>query len=236
MQNSCINISERLKAIADFVREGSVVADIGTDHAFLPIYLLQKGKINSAVAVDINEGPLEIAKKHLKEFELSDKVKTFISNGLKKVEPGSVDDIVIAGMGGELIAEILNNSKWVKNRRYRLVLQPMTRPEALRKFLFENCFEIKNEKTVCEANKLYTIIVAEFTGIKRVFSESDLYIGELSENSDDVTVSFLRKTVKSLSFAYKGAVIRKEREKAEIIYNVCKDICGLIGEDVDDYC
>lgn len=231
-----INISERLKAVADFVRDGSVVADVGTDHAFLPIYLLQSGKIDSAVAVDINDGPLNIAKNHLKEQNLSDKVDTFISNGLENIAPNSVDDIVIAGMGGELIAEILGNAAWVKNMRYRLILQPMTRPEALRKFLFENCFEIRAEKAICEGDKLYTIIMAEYTGIQKDFSDSDIYIGSLNRNTDEVSTDFLKKTLKSLSYAYKGAVIQGDKDRAEKINNVCKDICNVTGENVDDYC
>lgn len=236
MQNFCINISERLRAIADLVREGSVLADVGTDHAFLPIFLLQNDKISSAVAVDINEKPLKIAKEHIEEHGLADRIETFISNGLENVTPKSVDDIVIAGMGGEIIAEILGNCSWIKDHHYHLILQPMTRPEALRKFLYENGFEIKCEKALCEGNKLYIIILAVFSGENANFSDSDTYIGKLSENNDKDTILFLKKTLKSLSFVHKGAVAQADEAKAEKVYDICKNICKLTGGNVDEYC
>ncbi|MBQ4515162.1 MAG: SAM-dependent methyltransferase, partial [Clostridia bacterium] len=102
------NMTPRLLAIADCVTKGSTIADIGTDHAYIPIYLMQKGIIKKAYAMDINEGPISRAEDNILKFKMDDKIVTRLSDGLKKLELGEADEIVIAGMGGILISEILD--------------------------------------------------------------------------------------------------------------------------------
>ena len=121
-----INLDKRLLCVASFVRCGSRAADIGTDHAYIPVYLLQNGISPSAIAADLREMPLKNAGKTIAQFSLTDKIQTVLSDGLEKIDKDSCDDIIIAGMGGLLISEILSSVCWVFDKKYRLILQPMS--------------------------------------------------------------------------------------------------------------
>ena len=161
------NISARLLAVAELTREGSFVADVGTDHAYLPIYLCAKGKIRGAVASDINRGPLDRAEINVKEYALEDKIALCLTNGLDGIDIYAPDDILICGMGGELIAEIINKAEWTKNKNIRLILQPMTKQEHLRRYLLTTGFEIIAESYSFAEGKYYVTVVAEYTGASR---------------------------------------------------------------------
>ena len=139
-------LDKRLLLCASFVRENCTLADIGTDHAYLPIWLVKNGIINSALACDINEGPLNSGKADVDRFELSDKITLRLSDGLKNVNENEADDIVIAGMGGELITKILSECEWAKTKGKHFILQPMTKCEVLISWLCENGFEIIEQK------------------------------------------------------------------------------------------
>ena len=121
-----IILSKRLSTAASFVRSGAVCADIGTDHSYVPIHLVLSGIVNKAIASDVNEGPTLIAKENVKKYGLDDKIIVRTANGLDGIEEYKPTDILICGMGGELISEILNRSEYVKNNEVRLILQPMT--------------------------------------------------------------------------------------------------------------
>ena len=140
------SLDSRLSLCASFVRDGVKIADIGTDHAYLPIWLLLNGKIESALACDINEGPLNSGKADVLRYDLSDKITLRLSDGLENVEECEADDIIIAGMGGELISRILSDCSWAKNKEKRFILQPMTKCEVLIKWLYESGFEIIEQK------------------------------------------------------------------------------------------
>lgn len=165
-----IELTARLKATAEYVRHGSVVADIGTDHAYVPVYLIQNGIISKAYAGDINEGPLQNARKTIEE-NCIEGITLLQSDGLEKISPHSVDDIVIAGMGGELIFEILKKVQWCKNKKYNFSLQPMTREEELRKNLYREGYAIKDETLVREKDKLYTVMNVSYTGVEKDISD-----------------------------------------------------------------
>jgi tRNA (adenine22-N1)-methyltransferase len=149
-----------LAAIAEFVRVGASVCDVGTDHAFLPCYLAKRGWEN-LYASDINENPLNYARTRIKKYGFSDKITAVKSDGLLDVPP--CEDVVIAGMGGELIAEIVAKIPF-KNENLRLILQPMTRIGDLRSGLEQSGFEIMTEKTAREKNRTYTVIYAKYSG------------------------------------------------------------------------
>ena len=170
-------ISKRLRAAADFVRAGAFVADVGTDHAYLPIYLAKTGKIRGGVASDINEGPYLCAKKNIAAEGLSDILTACHTAGLSGIEEFSPTDIMVCGMGGELIASILDGAPWVKNGKIKLILQPMTHPEILRKYLLDSGFNIKDEKIVHE-DKLYVVLSAEYSGISESYTEAELLLGK----------------------------------------------------------
>ncbi|MCT1226061.1 tRNA (adenine-N(1))-methyltransferase [Lactococcus lactis] len=157
-----IKLSKRLKAVADYVDNGARLADIGSDHAYLPTYLMQKALINFAVAGEVVKGPFEIAKNHVSEAYLSDRIQVRLANGLGAIEnTDKIDTIVIAGMGGILISEILEAGKEKLSHVKRLILQPNNHEESLRQWLVNHQFVIKNEEILLEAGKFYEIIVAE---------------------------------------------------------------------------
>lgn len=155
-------LSDRLQAIADFVLPDESIADIGTDHGFVPIVLLESGRVPFAVLSDINEGPVEKAKSHLAEHSIPEsRYALRHGDGLLTVEPFEVSTVIIAGMGGENIIDILAFDIARTKSFKRLILQPRKRPDLLRKWLYENGFSIIYEKLVKEQEKICEIIVAE---------------------------------------------------------------------------
>ena len=159
-----LKLTPRLQAIADSINEYEVLADIGTDHAFLPIYLMQNGKIKKAIAADINKGPIDIAQERIKKYKYEDMIETRQGDGLTVIKPYEADAIVIAGMGGILISEIIEQSKPVAIAAKVLVMQPMQDSGKLRRYLFQNGFEIFDEELAKEDRKIYEIIWARYTG------------------------------------------------------------------------
>ena len=193
----------RLSLCAEMVREGSRLADIGTDHGYLPIELCLSGKIPSALACDINPLPLRSAEENIARFGLSKKIQTRLSDGLKEVAADEVDDIVIAGMGGELIRDILTAAPWVKDEEKRLVLQPMTHHEDLVKWLYENGFEITAQKAVLDEGKYYTVLSACYSGEPQACDLCTAVVGKL-ELSDENSRGFLNRSLHNLRNKSKG--------------------------------
>lgn len=169
----------RLKAVASFVRRGSRLIDVGTDHALLPCALVAAGHCPGAIASDVRRGPTEAARRSIISTGLSDRIDVRLGDGLSTVGAEEVDDIVIAGMGGETIASILEAAPWVQNPRYRLILQPMTRAERLRRYLFENGFTILEELPVTDGHHHYTVQCVEYTGEAFTPDEASCYVGQL---------------------------------------------------------
>ena len=185
-------LSARLLAAADFVRQGSFVADVGSDHAYLPIYLCSLGKIRGALASDINEGPVARAKINIASYHLGKKISVLRTDGLSGVEDFSPDDIVICGMGGELICSIIDSAEWTKNKNIRLILQPMTHAEKLREYLLSNGFSIIGE-TILKEDKIYQIICAEYSGAVSDYSELELIFGRHNlEKKSEVFLEYAR--------------------------------------------
>ena len=179
-----INLTERLSAAASLVKGGGIVADIGTDHGYLPIYLIQSRKIERAIAADIGEMPLENARKSVVQYGLTDKIELRLSDGLNSFRENEVDEIVFAGMGGTLIAEKLKETPWIKNEELHFVFQPQSRAEDLREFLFVNGFEIGKEIATHEGNRFYIAFDAFYTGEIRKFTVADCFLGKLPKTED----------------------------------------------------
>ena len=175
-----MKLSERLAAAATLVRDGVRIVDVGTDHAYLPAELVMSGKATHAIACDIGEGPLDNARETVERFSLGGRIELRLSDGLEKVSPDEVDDVLICGRGGELIARILAASDWVRDGEKHLVLQPMSPADDLRVWLCDNGFCVKNELVVREVRRLYIVMDAVYDGKKRVCTPEYPYIGTLS--------------------------------------------------------
>ncbi len=172
-----INLDKRLSTVASMVRRGSRVADIGTDHAYLPVYLVQAGICSGGIAADIRSGPLDAARRTVTEAGLTDVIALRLGDGLAPVAADEADDIVIAGMGGETIVEILSAADWVKDTRLQLVLQPMTRAEELRRWLLTSGFTITEERLVRDGHRLYPVMAAAYTAAETETDEFAFYAG-----------------------------------------------------------
>ena len=180
-----MNISKRLTAASDMVTQGARLADIGCDHGYVPVYLVQGGRIESAIASDINEGPLASCKRLVKENKLEDKISCVLSDGLENINLNEVDDILIAGMGGELIAEILSKCDIKKLSEKHLILNPMTHPEIARQFVFDNGFEIQKDIIVKDKKHYYNIFDCVYSGNITPYSQTDLFIGKIEISEEN---------------------------------------------------
>ena len=172
-----IKLSQRLQAIADLVPAGAKVADIGTDHGFLPCYLAQSSKAELVIACDVNAQPLALAQKNITGYNVGDKVSTRLGNGLAVLKPGEVDTVTIAGMGGALMIDILDASPMVVDRLKRIVLQPNVGAEAVRIWAEKNRWQIVAEDLIRENDIFSVIIVLEQGRSDRFMSAVELYLG-----------------------------------------------------------
>lgn len=205
MSRPLFQLDPRLALCAEYVRPGARLADIGTDHAYLPVWLARAGRIKSALACDLREEPLRHGQATIEKYRAEQYVATRLSDGLLNVSPDECEDIVIAGMGGELIVKILSAAPWVKDGGKRLILQPMSRPEVLRTYLSDNGFAMIEERAVRSLGRIYSVMLCAYTG---------------------------QTEQRGLVYAYTGALKPAQRElDRQYIKTVCahlqKKACGL---------
>nr|WP_317331677.1 class I SAM-dependent methyltransferase [uncultured Romboutsia sp.] len=210
-----MKLTDRLLKIASLVTKGKKVADIGTDHGYIPVYLLNKGYIDFAILADVNKGPLENAKSEVRHNNLTDKVDLRLGSGIEVLNENEVDEVIIAGMGGILISELLEAKKSVAHNLDKLILQPMQAQGELRKYLLNNGYEILDEALVKEDFRIYEIIVAKYTS-KNTSVEDEIYyeVGKkLIENKDLLLNEFIDKKI----FMYNSILKKLEGKTGEEI-------------------
>ena len=166
----------RLRSAVPYLKRGGRVIDVGTDHAYLPIYLVREGISSHALACDINRGPIVSAQGNIAAAGLEVQIDTLQTDGLHKTESFCPDDVMIFGMGGELIVRILSEAPWVKDASIGLILQPMTRASVLRRWLLDNGFAITGE-TITFEDKYYQTVAARFCGVSERFDDVELLVG-----------------------------------------------------------
>lgn len=188
-------LTARLAAIAGRIPPGATVADIGTDHGLLPIALVTSGRCEHAIACDIREKPLAAARRNVAAAGLTENIELRLGDGLAALKAEEADCIVIAGMGGDVIAGILARAPWVQDRRYRLLLQPMTSAEVLRRYLCEAGFQIESESAVFDRGRYYTVLSAIFAGNAAPCDELFAFCGRLDpkRNEDRAYLQKVRK-------------------------------------------
>ncbi len=190
-----MKLTPRLQTIAEKVNKGSIVADIGTDHGYIPIYLIENKYCSKVIAADINEGPLKNAKKQIELNGYEAQIETRLGDGLDVLEPGEVDTIIIAGMGGLLIRDILIANPRITQNVERIILQPMVAQSDLRRWLVNNGFKIVDEQLAMEGHKYYEIIVT--VKGKEVINEDIYYeVGpKLIEKKDPLLKQYILKQI-----------------------------------------
>lgn len=178
-----IKLSKRLRAIVNFCDKNKIIADIGTDHGFVPNFLYEEDINRKIIATDISLNSLNKAIEFSELRGNKGKIEHIVCNGLEKIPP--VDQIIIAGMGGILISKILDRDFEKARQAEKLILQPMQQVDYLRKFLYDKGFKILDEKIVFEDNKFFHIIVANYKAIKEEYRDIDLKVSKLLRNRKD---------------------------------------------------
>lgn len=211
------------------VRPGSVVCDVGTDHAYLPSYLILNGICPSALACDIGKGPLENARSSAEHYRIADRIRLRLSDGLDEVEPFEAEDVVICGMGGTLMTRILERAYWLKDCRKHLVLQPMTHGEDVRRFLIENGFEIQHERTCMDDGRIYAALSARYSGEHKSYGAGFPYYGLLIRGKSPTDKAYVKKQYERV-IKRKESIAGIERHRAE--YAALCDVANDFEEAV----
>ncbi|MCL2034002.1 MAG: class I SAM-dependent methyltransferase [Oscillospiraceae bacterium] len=212
-----IKLDARLSAIFDMVPPEGVVADIGCDHALLACALIETGRAKHVFACEANLGPLLHAKKTIADNCLSNSIDTVLTNGLTDLPHSTIDTFIIAGMGGELIADIVLTHMWTRNSRFRFILNPMTKEEKLRRLLFENGFTIAKETCVFSDNKLYTVMYVYYTESSCSIEEFSFYTGCHLYSNDFSSQLYISRVIQRLEKKINGVKMSKNAESDEKI-------------------
>ena len=199
-------INPRLLCAAEFTRQNAIFADIGTDHAYLPLFLLDEGRIKYAYCCDINEGPLNSARRNAEERGRLDRMSFVLTDGAAILAGKEITDYAICGMGGELISDIIDRAPHLKNAEVNLILQPMSKQEKLRKYLASSGFSVLKESYSFDAGKYYVCLLVTYTGKCREISELESIAGSPDAEyfGDECRLKYLTKKLKSLERAYNG--------------------------------
>ena len=221
-------LDARLRCVARQVRPGSRLADIGTDHAFLPVWLVENGVCPRAIASDLRPGPAAAARRTIEAAGLADRLEVRVGDGLSPLKAGEVDDIVMAGMGGETMAAILDACSWAKDGRLHWVFQPMTRPQALRRTLLTQGFSILGEEVAAQGERLYVVLRARYDGTPPVTQEAAYYIGALPAKEG---AAWLLGQSRHLRRQAAGLRHRGDREEAARLDGVAAQIERYVARD-----
>ncbi len=228
--NDLPKLTPRLMCAAELIRQGTVVADIGTDHAYLPIYLCLEGRAQIAVVSDINAGPVARAKENINRYGLCERITVIKTDGLNGIQEYKPDDIMILGMGGELISRIIADAEWTKSSDIQLCLQPMTHAEILRDFLTQNGYTIIDERLVKE-EKIYQIILARYTGDIQKLTDVELLFGKINtECKTDIFSELAERQIQILTRRAEGK--ESAGESAEYERTLISEIKQVTGENI----
>ena len=210
-------IGNRLLSASDFVRQGAYFADIGTDHAYLPLFLLETGRISRAVCADINKGPLESAMKNAGELSESGNITFVLTDGAEGLSGMGITDYAICGMGGELIADIIERSPHLSERGVRLILQPMTRQAYLRRYLAGRGFATVGESYSYDSGKYYVAIAVEYDGVCRDISDFEAEFGNADTRASFSSEErgYFDMKIKALKKAARGKLLGGDSDSNE---------------------
>lgn len=229
-----INLNNRLFLCAQNVRPQKVVADVGTDHAYLPIWLVLNDIIPYAFATDVREGPLLNAQNNVIKYGAEKKIELKLSDGLDSLSGELIDDVVIAGMGGELIIKIISRANWLRDKTKHLILQPMSAEVELREFLAKENFRIDSEKAVVSAGKIYTVMSVFFEENLKKGDKIYPYIGGLRDDMSEEACIYIKKTIRDLKNKLKGYIFTNNEKKATELKDIIIDLEKMVGDNIND--
>lgn len=206
----------RLLTCAKLVK-GNKAVDVGTDHGYLAVYLISEGICDTVIACDVNEKPLNAARKTVKKSGYEEKIEVVLSDGLDNVKSDGVTDIIMAGMGGELIVKLLEKCSWIKDKgnSINLVLQSMSKSHILRKWLFDNNFSVEKELACEDGGFVYSVMQISFTGLKPEYLCDNRYLyGGRVEADDEYGAAYLQRQAQRLKTAGLG-MLKSADKKAD---------------------
>ncbi len=223
-----LELSKRLSLIATFVKEGSSVCDVGTDHGYLPAFLYLSGKFKSVSATDINEKPLLSAKKNLERLG-ADGVKLILCDGLSGVTRRDADTVIIAGMGGEVISGIIERAAFLRDETVTLILQPTTAAKELRYFLAKNGFVVRQEQALQENGKIYSIMCAQFDNKPYEISNVQALIGILKPDNDDAREYIYKQYRIAQKCADQLETVAHKKEEYKYYVDLSEKLRSILG-------
>ncbi|MEG0962845.1 MAG: class I SAM-dependent methyltransferase [Lachnospiraceae bacterium] len=238
-----IQLSDRLTAVAALVTEFGTLADVGTDHGYIPVFLAKEKRIERGIAMDVNQGPLLRAKEHIIQYGLEDVIQTRRSDGLEALHRNEADTIVIAGMGGGLMTRILAAGKQTAASAKELILQPQSELEAFRRFLQENKFQIVAENMIFEDGKYYPMMRVIPKAKEHMDSMSLLeyrYGPLLLKEKHPVLIRYLQRQkvqkqgiLKNLTECGKGDTRLRQEELQEELMNISKALEYITEKEME---
>lgn len=213
MAEKKLHLQPRLRRLADLVPENARLADIGTDHGYIPVYLLQQGRISHAIAADIGAEPLEHARRTAQEYDCTEQIDFRLCDGLAGIKAEEADCILIAGMGGETIISILEHAPWLHGGGHRLLLQPQSRQELLRTWLTEHGFRILREHLALDKGTIYNVMQVE-SGEADPLDEVSLY-GGVNLADDPLYGDYLAWQIQKMAQTVRGLRLSKNSESQQ---------------------
>ena len=223
-----MKLTERLLKVAQLCAGAHTVIDVGCDHAKLPIYLIENGMIEQAVATDIRKGPVAAAQRNIDRAKLRDKIKANLCNGLTDFSAEDGDCVVVAGMGGDEIVYILSEAPWLKSKNHVLVLQPQTQEHKLRKFLREQGFAITAEEVAVENKRVYIMLKAQWQEEPLACENYDLFSTHLEGAQN--RCFYIHKLINRYRKQFEGCLVEHGYEDATI-----KQYLTLLQETLQRY-
>lgn len=221
-------LSPRLQCAADMLGNLACIADIGTDHGYIPVYLASNNRSQHIIAADIKAGPLDSARRNAQKKGVSEKIEFMQTDGLSGMENYSLDGVIIAGMGGETIISILSTAPWVRDQRVRLVLQPMTKIGELSIWLYENGYRIDDEKLVLDKGRLYPVMLVQ-PGTGEKPSDAEIYVGScLLNRRDPFLTEYLDWLIESFSKRLEGMEMSKQDSGKEYCEHTRRALKGFL--------
>lgn len=208
-----MDLTPRLRAAAQLVPPGALFADIGTDHAYLPVWLILQGVIDRAIASDLRCGPLDRARETAEKYSVADKMEFRLCDGLTGLSPGEANAIAIAGMGGETIAHILARAPWTRGEGITLILQPMSSQPDLRAWLAGNGYDVEQEYLAREEKNLYTIMLVR-GGAMPALTPAELWAGRQSR--DPLRGEHLTRLISKARRALEGQHAAAQKDETAI--------------------
>ncbi len=237
-----IELSKRMQSVADMIQPCDAVGDIGCDHAFVSIYLVEQHRAKRVIASDVRRGPIAIAKRNIEAMNLSDQIEIRMGDGLDTIVPGEVNAVVLAGMGGMLMIDILERGKEVATRCDQLVLQPQSDIEKVRRYLAEKGYHLADEQMLIDAGKYYNLLDVrvhemvqkdEYDCSKLADDWCYMYGGSLLRKKDPVLRSWLvkrRDTTAGLINSLSGKDTENAAKRLKTVKAEQKTICAVLKQ------